>query len=100
MSGFEIDPVVLVAHAGRREDDAITLAAIRTQVGQLRDPGPALGSLCSWILGDVDVALDQVEGLVDALARSSEVIAEALHETARELRETDETVAACFGGSV
>lgn len=97
MSGFTVEPDVLVEHARRRARDAATLDRVGQGIGEAQADGMALGALCSWVLGDVRESVEAVEELVRALADSSRVLATALHEGARDHRDTDEGVAEAFG---
>lgn len=97
MSGFVVEPDVLVAQAGRRERDADRLDRIASRVGGESTDPLALGVMASWVLGDVEDSVDAVAELVRTLAENNRVLATALRRTVRDHVETDKAVAASFG---
>lgn len=99
MSGFRVEPDVLLDHARRRERDASTLDGIGGRFRGAGADGMALGAACAWVLGDLRDAIEATEELVRALAGSSRELATALRVGVEDHRSTDERVARSFGGA-
>ena len=96
MSGYEVDPEDLRAHARSLDEFAGRFDAVQSASSHIAQDDEAYGLLCGWIAGILEGRHVRQDGLVEYLKENIELAAESIRAAADAYEETDNDASVAF----